>query len=457
MKEDKYDLTEGGIVNKLSFVAIPLIGTSVIQMTYNLTDMFWLGRLDSDAVAAAGIAGMFLWMSMAFMIIGRMGAEIGVSQNLGKGEKEAAKTFSQNSIVISIFIGILLALTYIFAREYLINFFGIQEAHVADDARDYLMIVSFGLPFFFPSAAIAGTFNGAGNSRMSLKINAVGIVINILLSPILIFPAGLGVRGAAVATVIAQGVAAIVAIIAIKKHKGRPFEKIKVLALPEFSIVKQIFKWVLPVSVESFLFTTLSMFLAGFVAYYGAAAIAASRVSIQIESLTWLIGGGFASALTAFVGQNYGAGKWSRIHRSFRVSTAMMVCWGVIVTATIFFGARVLILIFIPDDPEVLRIGTEYLRILAICQIPQCLEGVAAGAFRGRGRTVPPSVSSVVSNTLRVVLAFFLSFHTPLGLTGIWIAISVGAAVRGIWIYSWYLINMRKLPKEDLPHQVLMS
>ena len=451
----KYNLTEGGIVDKLSFVALPLIGTSVIQMTYNLTDMFWLGRLDSDAVASAGIAGMFLWMSMAFMIIGRMGAEIGVSQNLGKGEKETAKLFSQNSIVISIIIGILLALTYIFARGSLIDFFGIQEAHVAEDARDYLMIVSFGLPFFFPSAAIAGTFNGSGNSRMSLKINAVGIVINIILSPILIFPAGLGVRGAAVATVIAQGIAAIVAVIAIKKYKGRPFDKLNIFCRAKLNIVKQIFKWVLPVSIESFLFTTLSMILAAFVAYYGSAAIAASRVSIQIESLTWLIGGGFASALTAFVGQNYGAGKWTRIHRSFKVSTAMMICWGIIVTATIFFGSRILILIFIPNDPEVLRIGSEYLRILAICQIPQCLEGVAAGAFRGRGKTVPPSVSSVVSNSLRVVLAFFLSFHTSLGLTGIWIAISIGAAVRGIWIYSWYLINMRKLPKEDVPVEIL--
>jgi putative MATE family efflux protein len=443
----KYDLTEGGIVNKLFLVALPLIGTSVIQMTYNLTDMLWLGRLSSYAVAASGIVGLFLWLSMAFMLIGRMGAEIGVSQNLGKGDKEKAKIFAQNSIFISFIVGVVLAFIYIFGRELLISFFGIQEQHVVHDAQDYLAIVSMALPMFFVTAAVSGIFNGAGNSRMSLKINGVGLALNITLSPILIFPAGLGIRGAAIATVIAQGTAAIIAVIAITKNKNRPFNKIKLISIPEAKIVKQIFKWVTPISIESFLFTFMTMITTAFIAYYGAGSVAASRISTQIESLTWLIAGGFASALTAFVGQNYGAKKWDRINRSFKVATAMMVGWGVIVSAILYLGSNVLIAIFAPGDLAVIQIGAEFMRILAIIQVPGCLEGVASGSFRGRGKTIPPSVVSITCNSLRVVLAYVLSQHTALGLTGIWIAISAGAGARGLWMYIWYYVDSRKLLK----------
>ena len=99
-RADKYNLVEGSIVNKLFFVAGPIIITQVFQMAYNLTDMFWLGRLSSDAVAASGTAGMFLWLSMAFFLFGRMGAEIGVSQNLGRKDIETAREFAQNAIML---------------------------------------------------------------------------------------------------------------------------------------------------------------------------------------------------------------------------------------------------------------------------------------------------------------------------------------------------------------------
>ena len=451
----RYNLTEGGIANKLLFVAMPLIGTSVIQMTYNLTDMFWLGRLSSDAVAATGIVGLFLWMSFAFQLIGRMGAEIGVSQSLGKGDKGKAQSYAQNAILTSLLIGTAVALIYIFARVPLIGLFGIEEVHVARYAQDYLAIVSMVFPLFFLTSAISGVFNGAGNSRMSLKINAVGLVLNMVLSPIFIFPLGLGVVGAAIATVIAQSAAAIVAIVSLLKHKSRPFEDIKFILVPNVDIIKQIFKWVLPISVESFFFTLLTMIATGFIAYFGAGALAAARVSNQLESLTWLVAGGFGSALTAFVGQNFGAKKWNRILRSFKISSAMMIAWGAMVGLLLFFGARALVTLFIPDDPEVVALGATYLQILAIGQIPGCLEGVAGGLFRGRGKTIPPSVVSISSNVSRVILAYILAFHTPLGLNGIWIAMSAGMVLRGMGQYIWYLIDMRGLPKEDEPATVI--
>ena len=86
--ERRYNLTEGSILQKILLVALPIIGSQFMQMTYNLTDMFWLGRLSSDAVAASGTAGFYLWLSQAFLIIARMGAEIGVAQHIGRGNRK---------------------------------------------------------------------------------------------------------------------------------------------------------------------------------------------------------------------------------------------------------------------------------------------------------------------------------------------------------------------------------
>ena len=454
-KTNKFSLVEGSIVNKLFFVALPMIGTQVIQMTYNLTDMFWLGRLSSDAVAASGTVGLFLWLSMAFLLFGRMGAEIGVSQSIGRGDKDKALSFAHNSLIAAIAIGIVIALVYRLGRTQLIGFFGIQEAHVEQDAREYLAIVSLGLPLNFFAAAISGIFNGIGNSRTSLLINGTGLALNMVLDPLLIFTAGLGIRGAAIATVFAQAVATCLSLLALTKFKNRPFLKIGFFRRPDFTTLKQIFKWVTPVSIESFLFTFLSMLVSTLIVSYGADAMAASRVGGQVESLTWLVAGGFASALTAFVGQNFGAGKWSRIHRCFKISTVMMVGWGAIVSLILYFGSSALYRVFIPDNPVVVGIGAGYLQIVAIGQIPGCLEGLASGFFRGQGRTVPPSVASGTANALRVVLAYILARHTSLGLNGIWIALTAGMLVRGSWMFVWYLLHSRRTPKSDSAPAVL--
>ena len=446
---NKYSLVEGGIVNKLFFVALPIMGTQIIQMAYNLTDMFWLGRLSSDAVAASGTVGLFLWLSMAFAMFGRMGAEIGVSQSFGRGDKEKALAYARNAIIIGIAVGAMLGIIFIVFRDLFISFFGIKEAHVRENAKDYLAIACIGFPFFFLTTAVTGIFNGSGNSRVSLVINGVGLVINMTLDPLMIFTFNMGIRGAAIATITAQMATSVVALIALLKFKSRPFEKVKISFRFDGIIVRQIFKWVTPIFVESFLFTFLTMITSAFVASYGSGAMAASRVGSQIESLAWLITIGFGSALTAFVGQNFGAGKWSRIHSSFKVSSLMMLSWGII-TGFIFYSVgRILFTVFLPNDPEVVNIGAGYLRILAFCQIPGCLEGVASGSFKGRGKTLPPSIASASSNVLRAILAYILSNFTSLGLTGIWVAIAISAGIRGSWMFIWYFINSRKMPKDD--------
>ena len=449
MRAAKHNLTEGPVLSKLISLAAPLTGGMFMSMLYNLTDMFWLGRVGSGAVAATGTVGLLMWMSMAFSAFGRMGSEIGVSQNLGRGDEDTAKAFAKTAFTISLIMGILYGLVMIFGRSLLIGFFDIQDPAVVRYAENYLMITGFAMPLFFiGGGALTGTYSGSGNTRTPFYIQAFGITLNIILSPILIFPMGLGVEGAAIATVIAQSLAVLIFLRHVKRHKNRPFKELKLFGIADMKTLKQIFKWVTPIAIESFLFTFLVMLISRFVAQFGTEAMATQRIGSQIESLSWLIGMGFASAISAFTGQNFGAGKWPRIHSGYKIAAVIMGSWGVIVTFILFFGGGALFSVFMPDEPKVIAMGANYMRILATAQIFGCLEGITIGAFRGLGKTIPPSVVSGSTNFVRMIAAFFLA-GTAMGLDGIWWALTVGAIFRGVWILVWFRIYANKLPKED--------
>ncbi len=443
-----YDLTTGGILNKLFVIALPIMGTQLIQMSYNLTDMFWLGRLPNGtvAVAASGTCGLYLWLSMSLLMMGRMGAEIGVSQNLGRGDAAAARGYGENAFMLSTLLGVLFGLALFLFKSPLIGFFSIREAEVVSSAETYLAIVSIGVPFSFMTAALVGCFNGSGNSRVPFFVNAAGLITNMVLDPLFIFAFDMGVVGAAIATVIAQFVALLLMAMAVRRSASRPFASFSFIAKPSAHILKQIFRWSAPISTESAFFTFIAMITTSMVSPFGQDALAVGRIGSQIESLTWLIGGGYGSALVSFMGQNCGAGLWSRIHRGFKLSLWAMGVWGILVTLLLWFLGGDLFLFFLPD-PNVQGLGIVYLRILAFCQIPQCLEAVSGGTFKGTGRTLPPSIVSVATNVLRVLLAWL--FVGIWGVQGVWGAISLTALLRGLSSMTWYLISARKQPRMD--------
>jgi len=176
---------------------------------------------------------------------------------------------------------------------------------------------------------------------------------------------------------------------------------------------------------------------------FGASAVSLSRVGTQIESLSWLVGAGFGAALTAFVGQNYAAKKLERVSQGVHYAGGVLVLWGLFVTLVLAFGGSLFFDIFLPEyayNLELRQLFITYLLILAACQIFSNLEFLATNAFRGKGKTIPPSVVNITSNLIRVPLALGLSL-TPLGLLGIWIAVSFTAGLRGLVVVLWYIID----------------
>ena len=441
-KIKKYNLTQGGIFQKILIIALPVIGINLLQMVYNLADMFWMGRLGTEALAATSASGMYLWLSMGFIILGRMGAEIGVSQSTGSGDNNSAHQYMNNSFFISAVLGLAVGIMMVFGKNILVGFFNIKEIEVVSLAETYISISGIGMPMMFISAVIAGTFTGTGNSRLVFYINSIGIIFNLILDPIMIFGMNMGIKGAAFSNVIGQLLGFILSIWALYCHPHRPFKKVILWTRPHIKTIKQIFKWGLPVMVESLLFPFLSMIITRVVTQWGSAAIAAQRISSQAESLTWLIAGGFCTSVTSFIGQNFGADKWSRIRKGMRISAIMLTVYGIVVTLFLYFCGSLIFRTFTTDE-EVISLGVRFLRILSLCQLTSCFESLYAGYFRGIGQTIPPSIINIAGNILRVIAAILLS-NTSLGLDGVCWAISLGNVFRALMLIAWFFVVKHK-------------
>jgi putative MATE family efflux protein len=377
---------------------------------------------------------------MALMMIGRMGSEIGTAQNLGGGDKAAARGFAEDSTRMALALGIIYGAIMLLFTGPLIS---LMQVKVGSDmytaACTYLRVVAIGVPLTYVTGAITGSFNGAGNSALAFRANSVGLIANMILDPLMIITLNWGITGAAIATLIAQAIVCALFIYSAKRGKTRPFEKFQIFNKINRKRMKAIISWTLPIAIESAAFTGLAMVTTGMVsARYGDTALAVQRVGSQIESLSWLIGGGFASAVTAFVGQNFGAGKLSRIREGYKVSLRALLGWEIIITLILVFAGKFLFSLFLSGSDEMLGMAQTYMRIIAICQIFAAAEGACAGVFKGMGKTLPPSVCSISSNIARPFLCWWLS--GLIGINGMWLGMAVSASLRGISIFIWYTI-----------------
>lgn len=420
-------------------LAMPFIGTSFVQMAYSLIDMIWVGRVDSGAVAAVGTAGFFTWLANAFILIPKTGAEVGVAQSIGKDDRNGARSYIRHSIQMIVALAVMYAAILIVFRQPLIGFYHLGEV-IESGARNYLVIVSLGMVFFAINPIFTGIFTGAGDSTTPFKINAIGLVLNIILDPLFIFGFGpvprLETAGAAIATVISQLVVTLVFILEAKK-RPELFAGLNLSKRPDSSHLKKIFNMGFPVGLQSAIFTLIAMVIARIIAEWGPLPIAVQNVGSQIESISWMTAGGFQSAMSAFVGQNYGAKKGDRVRRGYFVGLGIVSILGLFTSLLLILGARPLFTIFIPEE-EAIRLGVSYLRILGLSQFWMCVEIMTAGAFIGQGKTGPPSIVGIVCNLLRIPMALLLS-ATSLGLDGIWWAISISGILKGVILGLWYL------------------
>lgn len=435
------NLTQGPINRQLFNLAMPIMATSFIQMAYSLTDMAWVGRLGSEAVAAIGSVGILTWMSGSISLLNKVGSEVSVGQSIGAQNQEAARNFASHNITIALIVSLCWGgLLFVFADP-IIRIYELEE-HITANAIQYLRIVSTGLPFVFLSAAFTGIYNAAGRSKIPFFISGTGLVLNIILDPLLIFGLGLGINGAAYATWIAEASVFLIFVYQLR-HRDALLGGFSFFTRLKRQYTRRILKLGLPVATLNTLFAFVNMFLCRTASEQGGhIGLMTFTTGGQIEAITWNTSQGFSTALSAFVAQNYAARQISRVLKAYRTTLWMTFIFGSFCTFLFICYGNEIFSIFVPEKAAY-ETGGVFLRIDGYSQLFMMLEITIQGVFYGMGRTMPPAVISVTCNYLRIPMALlFVSWGW--GLPGIWWSISITSTMKGIICLIWFMLIKKK-------------
>lgn len=441
-------LTEGPIFRVLAKLALPIMASSFLGTAYNITDMAWLGKLGSNAVAGVGVGGMYVWLSQGLSSLARMGGQVPMAQELGKGNTGNAKHYAAASLWMTVFFGILFGAVSLIFTDPMVAFFHLGTAESIACAKIYTKI-SCGLIIFpYIGYVLTGLYTAQGDSKTPLKANFAGLVINMILDPLLILGIGpfpkLGVTGGAIATVLAQFIVSAVLVAGIFLPDSKNLLKTaRLFPLPPVQYFKTLFRIGTPTALQGSFYCMISMALTRMVSSFGDGAIAVQRVGGQIESLTWNTADGFAAAINAFAAQNYGAGRMDRVKKGYYLSTGVITLWGAFIGAVFLFFPKEISNIFF-HEPRVIAISVSYLMIIALSEAFMCVELVSIGALSGLGDTKLCSIISILLTSARIPLAYTLS-RTGLALNGIWWALTITSVCKGL-VFFFVFRHVSKKP-----------
>ena len=436
----KIDLTQGKVINVLTALALPIMGSSLLQFTYNLIDMLWVGGLGSDAVASIGSSSFFIGLGYSINSLVVIGTGIKVSHAIGEKNNKEVKQYINSGLAINFVISIIYALILTILGKSLISFLSLNNDVVERNSYYYLAMNAPILFFSFFNFLYTRIFSSFGNNGDSLKINAMGMIINIILDPIFIYIFKLGVLGAAVATLIANVVMFI--LYRIKSNGILHYDKS--IGIDKEKVI-EIIRLGFPMAFQRILFTMVNIILAKIIASFGTSSIAAQKIGLQIESITYMVIGGLNGAIASFTGQNFGASKFKRIKQGYYTALLLGIIYSMIMSIIFIAFKEPIIRLFIRDKSTIL-IASGYLQAVAFSQSFSTIEMVSNGLFTGLGMPKIPAIISIVFTILRIPMA--LTLMQTLGIDGVWWSIAISSILKGVAVYSIYLIKIRRNYKD---------
>lgn len=397
------------------------------NFSFNLIDTIWVGRLIGPAaLAAVSTAGFYVWVALNLGEMVEIGLTAVAARRHGERDPERAARIAAAAVIFAVILGFVVAALGLAIMDPMLRLMAVP-ADVAVLGHEYLSTWLLGCPLVFGFFAMEATFRAAGDTRTPFLVLAASVCVSIVLDPLLIAGVGpfprLGVEGAALASVMVRSVGFLVGlVIAMRRRLLR-------LAAPDWRAVPTVVRIGMPLALAGVLLSVIYMWLTRFTSQFGTPALAALGIGHKMEGLGFVAISGFSLAAGALVGQNLGAGHEGRAREAVRLT--VIYCLVVTVTTAIAFLAipAALVSLF-TRDPDVIRDGVLYLRVIAFAQIGQSFELILEGALAGAGDTFWPQVVSTTLTASRIPLSAWGS--RSLGLIGIWIALSATAIARGV-------------------------
>lgn len=432
------------LVSKILKLALPAIGASFLSLTYNIVDIAFIGRIGKEEVAAVGSAGFYIHLGWALSSILSVGAGIKVAHCMGNKSLQKVSNYIKTSIVASVALAILYFLFILAFKVPLISFFNLEQNSTEQLARDYLIIVGSGFIFTFFNYLLSSIFIGYGNSKIPFKYNGIGVAINLILDPILIFSLQLGTNGAAIATLVSQLVTSILFLVRL-----RTLFNIQLFNL-NFSKTQfiDIAKLGLNPAIQRIVFSLVAIYMGRIISSWGDVAIAVQKIGLQLEALTFMAAAGFSNALTTISGQAYGA-KIYTLQWSSYVSGLPIVTFIGLITTYFFMVHPEFLFSLLINDLDTISMGVNYLRIIGLSQVFMCIEMLTTGAFYGWGKTKTPASISIVFTVLRIPLALLLISTVSNQVSSVWWSISLSSIIKGVVITLLFIYLLKSFIKKN--------
>nr|WP_289768828.1 MATE family efflux transporter [Muribaculum intestinale] len=428
-----------------ALLSVPAIVAQLSSIAMQYIDASMVGSLGANASASIGLVSTTTWLFWGVLSAAGTGFSVQVAHLIGSGDFEKARKVVRQAFASLLIFSTVIALSGVAISPFLPVWLGAEEIIHRDASRYFLIFASF-LPALQISFLAGSMLRCAGNMKIPSMLNVMMCLIDVVLNFILIFPerdialgpwhihiwgAGMGVEGAALATVLAETIVAAIMlwylwcrspILGLWKRPGS--------FMPQASTLRKALKIGMPMGLEHIAICSAQIIITTIVAPLGVVAIAANAFAIIAESLCYMPGYGIGEAATTLAGQAYGAGRHKLVRRFGYITVgAAMAVMGIMGVALYLFAPQI---ISVMSPVEEIRIlGAEILRIEAWAEPMFGAAIVSYGFFVGLGRTVLPSIMNLLSIWgVRLTLATLLA--PAMGLKGVWLAMCIELCFRGL-------------------------
>jgi len=424
------DLTKGSIPRHLVRFAIPMLLGNLLQALYNTVDSIWVGRyIGAEALGAVSVSFPIIFALIALVMGITMATTTMVSQYAGAKQYDMVRKTINNAVLVLLIAAVFLTGIGILLHKPLLKLINVPET-LMPMASSYMIIFLSGMIFMFGYNVLGAILRGLGDSKTPLKFLLVATIANIILDSLLIIGVGpfprMGVAGAALATVISQGLSTVLALNYLNKRDHLVAVRLSELKY-DAQLTRTTIRIGLPSGIQQTVVAVGGLVISAIINSFGPLVVAAYGAAMRLDQFAFMPSMSIGLAVSALVGQNIGAGREDRVQAT--VYWGSLVSLGItsVMTLVAVFSPKILLTLF-TSDAQVLEIGAQYLRIVGLSYIPFALMFVITGALRGAGDTLPTMVISIATLWLvRLPLARYLSAIPDLGPRGIWIAIAISS------------------------------
>lgn len=402
------NMTQGPVMGPLVRFTVPLVLGNIFQLTYNAADSVMVGRLvGTDALAAVGVAGPVMNI-MTFLVVGAcLGAGVLMSEFYGAGEERVLRREVGTTLTAGLAFTLLLSLLCGVFSPALLRLTRVEEA-LLPQATVYLRIICVALSFTFLYNLFAAALRAVGDSRTPLVFLIFSSVLNVGANYLMMGVFRFGVLGAALATALAEGISALLC-------AGYVFWRIPLLRLKrgDLRVEKTLLRRTLGYSAATAMQQTAlhvgKLLVQSCINGLGVAAIAAFNAVNRIDDFAYTPQQNIGNGMATFIAQNRGAGRTERIKKGFWAGGRLEAGYFVLLCTAVYLGAQGIMELFVTDSPEVVAMGTQYLRWMALFYImPMCTNWIQ-GYFRGMGNMKMTAMSTSVQMVGRVIFTFLLA------------------------------------------------